>query len=142
VNLSHYSIRSPSMQVKLTFSVQSCLIECSADGVGWTEVDRYDENRSLDFRHQIQYCDVRDGAGESRFVRLRQTRISITIQIIASWFLDSNHFAPFLGNTDPCALHCSFCVTYFPHSLCVLFLHPPVESPRMQFCFRGQISAC
>jgi hypothetical protein len=73
VTLSHYSIHSRYNAGENDYYLQSWVIECSVDGVSWVEVDRHDEDRTLNFRNPVHCFTVPHGESNTRFVRLRQT---------------------------------------------------------------------
>jgi hypothetical protein len=73
VNLSHYSLRSQYNAGENGYYLQSWVIEGSVDGANWTEVDRHEEDRSLNYRNPVQCFSVQNGGTDFRFVRLQQT---------------------------------------------------------------------
>jgi hypothetical protein len=73
VNLSHYTIRSRYNGSENDFYLRSWVIEGSVDGNTWTEIDRREDDHSLNFKNPVRLFAVDSVSGEFRHVRLRQT---------------------------------------------------------------------
>jgi hypothetical protein len=72
IQVSHYAIRSRHNGGVNDFNLRSWVIESSIDGDHWIEVDRREDDSSLNGRNLTQLFKVCGESVQSRFVRLRQ----------------------------------------------------------------------
>jgi hypothetical protein len=72
VNLTHYTIWSHYNAGENDYYLRSWVIEGSNDGDSWTELDRREDDLSLNVKHPAQMFQVQSESGDFRHLRLRQ----------------------------------------------------------------------